>query len=659
MLTNCKFCIAKTAGFCFGVDRAVKIVYNNIDNRCKVVTLGPIIHNQNVVSDLENRGVRVIESASMAEKDMTVVIRSHGVSEAVYQELEASGCRIIDATCPFVARIHKLARESSSDGYWVWIAGDVNHPEVEGIAGHCKEAPEVFSDLCELKALIERCSDRIGSGKRLAVVAQTTFSTEIWSECRELLKECLPDALVYDTICNATSERQSEAARIASQSDIMIIVGGRHSSNTHKLEAVCSQYCRTFLVENASELYGMDFSGAERIGISAGASTPAYIIKEVQQTMSEILNNEEDFNWVEEMENSLKPIHIGKRVTGVVLSVNATGAFVDLGTKQQGFVPADELSSDSNARAEDTVKVGDVLNLLVLKTNDQEGMVTLSKKKIDSDKSFENISKAYEAGTPVKGIVTNVVKGGIIVNSGGVRVFVPASHATMRRDDNLEELLKKEVEFKIIELQASRHRAVGSIRAVVKEARAAAKEKFYANTNVGDVINGTVRSITDYGVFVDVGGVDGLIRKPDLSWTRIKHPSDVVSVGDSIDVVVKDIDQQTGKIALSYKKDSDNPWKLFTKSYSVGQAIDVKIVSITSFGAFAQIIPGVDGLIHISQISDVRVDNVAEALKVGDTVTVMITDINDEANRVSLSIRAMLSGGPSAEPVDGDKTDEE
>lgn len=639
MLTNCKFFTAKTAGFCFGVDRAIKIVYNNIDNSYKVVTLGPIIHNKDVVSELEQKGVYAIDNVSQAKAGMKVIIRSHGVGRNVYEQLKKTGCEVIDATCPFVSRIHRIAAERSQQGYTVLIAGDKDHPEVEGIAGHCETQPLVFSDCEELSRLIR---DNDLAEKRTAIIAQTTYNTEMWTRCREIITRELPNAVVADTICSATSERQTEAADLAKMCDAMVIVGGRHSSNTHKLSAVCAQHCPTYLVENAAELYNIDFGNAERIGISAGASTPAYIIKEVQQTMSDILKNEEEFNWVEEMENSLKPIHIGKRVTGVVLSVNAKGAFVDLGTKQQGFVPADELSLDPNANAEDIVKVGDEIDLIVLKTNDQEGMVTLSKKKIDAAKGFETIQAAYDNGEVLTGTVTNVVKGGVIVNSNGVRVFIPASQATARRDDSLEELVKKEVQFKLLELQANKQRAVGSIRVVAKEVRAAAREKFFESANAGDTVTGIVKSITDYGVFVDLGGIDGLIRKPDLSWTRIKHPSDVVSVGQEIEVIIKDIDASTGKIALIFKKESENPWNIFIKGYSVGQEIEATVVSITSFGAFAQIIPGIDGLIHISQIANTRVDSVADVLKVGDTVKVKITEINAEASRISLSIRALL-----------------
>ncbi len=647
MLINCKFFVAKSAGFCFGVDRAVKIVYNNLDSRRKVTTLGPIIHNNDVVSKLEAKGVSVINSPDEATADMKVIIRSHGVGKQVYKQLEEKGCEIVDATCPFVARIHKAAYDQSVSGKTVLIAGDKDHPEVKGIADHCTSEPYVFSDEKELAKLI----DEHGLAQsQVAVLSQTTYNTEMWQRCRQVIDEKLKNATVFDTICSATEQRQKEAAEIAAKSDIMLIVGGKHSSNTHKLAEICEKHCKTFLIENAQELYGINFSDAANIGISAGASTPAYIIKEVQQTMSDIMNDE-GFNWVEEMENSLKPIHIGKKVTGTVLSVNAKGAFVDLGTKQQGFVPADELTFDANAKPEDIVKEGEEVELLVLKTNDQEGMVTLSKKKVDAAKGFEEVQAAYDEGRVLKGVVTNVVKGGVTINYNGVRVFVPASQATARRDDDLGELVKKEVDFKLLEVQANRQRAVGSIRAVAKEARAAARARFFENTQAGDTVKGTVKSITDYGVFVDLGGIDGLVRKPDLSWQRVKHPSDVVSIGDEVEVFVKDIDAENGKIALSYKKESDNPWNKFVENYAVDQEIEVTVVSITSFGAFAQVIPGVDGLIHISQIANTRVNSVGDVLKVGDRVKVKITEINSDTHRISLSIRALLPDEPIAEEI--------
>ncbi|MBQ7756258.1 MAG: bifunctional 4-hydroxy-3-methylbut-2-enyl diphosphate reductase/30S ribosomal protein S1 [Oscillospiraceae bacterium] len=637
MLTNCKIFTAKSAGFCFGVDRAVKIVYNKLNNYDNLVTLGPIIHNNNVVMDLEAKGVRAISDVSQVTEGQPVVIRSHGVGLDVYEELETKNAVVIDATCPFVERIHKLARKYSDEGYVVLIAGDEKHPEVMGIRGHCKGKSYVFSDVSKLLKIAEE----IGNEK-VAVVSQTTFNLAVWNECVLKIGEIFPDAQVNNTICNATAERQREARELAKQSDLMIIVGGRHSSNTLKLKNVCEEYCRCYLIEGAEELRSIDFSGLEFIGISAGASTPAYIIKEVQNTMSEILLNEEEFDFAEALEQSFKKIYTGARVTGYITTVNNSEVTVDIGTKHTGIIPASELTDDPSLKPEDVVKVGDEIEVIVLKISDQDGLVTLSKKKVDAQKGFEEIIKAKEEGTVLTGTVTNVVKGGVLVIANGVKVFVPASQATSRRDDKLEELLKKSVDFKIIDVNEARQRAVGSIRAVTKEARAAAKAEFFEGVEVGAEVEGTVKSVLDYGVFVDLGGVDGLIRKPDLTWGRIKHPSEVVAVGDKIVVTIKDVDKENGKVSLSYKKESENPWAMFEAKYNKDDVVSVKVVSITSFGAFAQIMDGIDGLIHISQIANKRVNNVADILKVGDVVDAQIIEIDAEQKRISLSMRALL-----------------
>lgn len=644
MLTNCKIFTAKSAGFCFGVDRAVKIVYNKLNDYDDLVTLGPIIHNTHVVEDLEAKGVRAVDDVSQLKQGQPVVIRSHGVGLDTYEGLKRINAHIIDATCPFVERIHKLVHKYSEEGYYVLIAGDSKHPEVVGIRGHCTGSSCVFSTSSQLEDIVLKLE-----GEKIAVVSQTTFNLSVWNECVKRLGEIAPQAEVVNTICNATAERQREAAELASKSDCMIIVGGRHSSNTLKLKSVCEKYCRCYLIESAEELRSIDFSHLHFIGISAGASTPAYIIKEVQLTMSEILTNEEEFNFEEALEQSFKKIYTGARVTGYITTVNNSEVTVDIGTKHTGIIPASELTDDPSLKPEDVVKPGDEIEVIVLKISDQDGLVTLSKKKVDAQKGFETIAKAKEEETVLTGTVTNVVKGGVIVITNGVKVFVPASQATARRDDKLEELLKKTVEFKIIDVNEARQRAVGSIRAVAKEARAAAQAKFFEAAEAGAEVEGTVKSILDYGVFVDLGGVDGLIRKPDLSWGRIKHPSDVVSVGDKIVVVIKDIDKENGKISLSYKKEADNPWTVFTSKFNKDDVVSVKVVSITQFGAFAQIIDGIDGLIHISQIANQRVNNVADILKVGDVVDAKIIDIDAEQKRISLSMRALLPVEEAAE----------
>ena len=655
MLRNCKIIVAKSAGFCFGVDRAVKIVYNKLNDYDDLVTLGPIIHNKNVVSDLEAKGVRAVDDVTCINKGQHVVIRSHGVDISTIKALEEKGADIIDATCPFVERIHKIAYENSGENKVVLIAGDPVHPEVVGIKGHCKGECYVFSDREQLDGLLEKIE-----GKEVTIVSQTTFNVSIWNECEKAVSEKGVKARIYNTICNATAERQREAEELARKADVMIIVGGRNSSNTIKLKNVCEKFCRCYHVEGKEELSSIDFSGSHFIGISAGASTPAYIIKEVQETMSEILNNEEEFNFEEALEQSFKKIYTGAKVTGYITTVNNSEVTVDIGTKHTGIIPASELSNDPNAKAEDIVKVGDEIEAIVLKISDQDGIVTLSKKKVDAMKGFEEIVKAKEEGTVLSGVVTNVVKGGILVSTNGVKVFIPASLATARRDDKLDDLLKKNVEFKVIEVNENGQRAVGSVRAVANEKRAAAKAKFFETAEAGMEVEGTVKSILDYGVFVDLGGGDGLIRKHDICWKRVKHPSDIFSVGDKINVILKDVDKENQKVSLTCKKDSENPWNIFISTYHKGDVVNVKIVSITSFGAFAQIIDGIDGLIHISQIANQRVNNVSDILSVGDMVDVKIIDIDEDQKRISLSMRALLPEEENTEePVEEAEASEE
>ncbi len=640
-----KIKIAKTAGFCFGVDRAVKLVYEELEKDCaKVATLGPIIHNKDVVEDLKNKGVRIVENVCELESGEKAVIRSHGVGRDIYDELTKKGNQYIDATCPFVARIHKIVREKTKEGYFILIAGDKDHPEVQGIVGHCDKNCYVFKDEVQLKDFFEKKYKNLE--KRLAIVAQTTYNIVVWDECLKVIPDDMENILVFDTICNVTSQRQSDAALLSKEVDVMIVVGGKHSSNTIKLFNVCSENCLAYHIENAQELYSLDLNNADKIGITAGASTPAYIIKEVQNTMAEIF---EDINFEEALEQSFKKVHTGERVKGYIAALNNSEAIVDIGTKHTGYVPLSELTDDPSKKPSDVVSVGDEVELIVTKINDQEGIVMLSKKKVDELVGFDNITKAKEEEKVLEGIVQSVIKGGVLVSVDGVRVFVPASQTGVSRDKSLDELLKKKVELKIIEVNESRRRAVGSIKIVAKAQKEAAKAAFWETAEVDKVYKGEVKSLTNYGAFVDLGGIDGMVHISELSWNRIKHPSQVVSVGDVLEVYIKELDKEAGRISLGFKKAEDNPWVKFESTYSVGDAAKAKIVSITPFGAFAQIIDGVDGLIHISQIADQRVENVADVLSVGQEVDVKITEVDIEKKRISISMRALLEDSNEAE----------
>lgn len=647
---------AKSAGFCFGVDKAVKFMYNSINSGVKTVTLGEIIHNPAVVNDLRDKGVRVINSPEEAKADETVIIRSHGVGAEVIDRLEQLGVNYHDCTCPYVARIQKIAAERSEAGDTVIIMGDKDHPEVIGIAGHCCLEAVILSDGEALDCYLKKnCKN---NKKKVAIMAQTTYNINKWENCRRIADE-YENVQIFDTICMATKRRQEEAAELASESDMMIVIGGRQSSNTLKLYDICSSICgECILVENAAEInatelpQGFSHKSDIRIGITAGASTPAHLIKEVKNQMSEkMMNTDEDFNFEEALDASFKRIYTGNRVKGYITAVNSTEAIVDVGTKHTGYVSLSELTDDPSAKPCDVVKVGDEVDLIVIKINDAEGIVQLSKKKADAVKGLDNIIKAKEENSVLEGVVTAVVKGGVIALTNGVKVFIPASQATMRRDEKLEELVKKTVKFKIIEVNETRGRAVGSIRAVLSAERDAERAKFWENVQVGDVFKGEVKSLTSYGAFVDLGGIDGMVHISELSWNRIKHPSEVVAVGDMLEVFVKDLDKEANRISLGYKKDEDNPWVKFESEYSEGDDVTGKIVSITPFGAFVQIIPGIDGLIHISQISDKRVTNVKDVLSVGDEVTARITEIDSEKKRISMSIKAIIeeNGGSEEE----------
>ncbi len=652
-----KITLAKTAGFCFGVNRAVNMVEQLLSEGKKVCTLGEIIHNRQLVDSLKNRGVRIVSSPDEVAADETLVIRSHGVAREVYNAAAARGVSVADATCPFVSKIHKIVSESEGP---VLIAGDPAHQEVLGIIGHTSGDYFVFSNQAELENLIENHSELQESS--LTVVSQTTFNKEIFEKCKKILKKVYTNASIFDTICCATSDRQNEAALLAANNDAMVVIGGKHSSNTAKLVDVCSKYCsNTFFTETKD---GIDFDALrnfERIGVVAGASTPAGIIKEVIITMEEILQpveqaeekeavrkSFEEMTDEEAFEESLNSLNSDQKVKGEVLAVKPTEILVDIGRGLTGYIPADEFSYDSNIDLTAAVKVGDVLDLIIMRTNDQEGTAMLSKRRYDAIAGWDKVVNAKESGEILTGIVTDVIKGGVMAATDGARIFIPASQATATRGEALEDLKGKEVSFRIIEIGRGR-RAVGSIRSVLREQRKEQVSKLWETMAVGDKFNGVVKSLTGYGAFVDIGGVDGMVHISELSWQRIKHPSEVVSVGDEIEVYIKSLDAEKKKISLGYKKADENPWTILTQNYAEGSVVNVTVVSMTAYGAFARIIPGIDGLIHISQIANKHVAKPQDELTVGQEVEAKIVSIDLDKKRVSLSIRALL---PEEAPVE-------
>ncbi len=635
--------VAETAGFCFGVDRAVSMVYELLNQGKRAATLGPIIHNPQIVEDLERRGVKIVERPEDVPPGYVLVIRSHGVPKSVTDKLREMKIETADATCPFVKKLHELAETAGRENRVFLLCGDKDHPEVQGITGHCTGEYYVVGNARELEELLKNHSDL--EKKPVSIAAQTTFRTEEWQNCLETLKKVCTNAAVFATICNATAKRQKEAESLARRCDRMVVIGGRNSSNTCKLRDICAKFCKTVLIERADELPA--FPAGVQVGITAGASTPASIIKEVLVTMAEVSTNEQNFE--EMLEESLKSLNTDEKVHGVVVGISPTEVYVDVGRKQAGFIPVAELSNDPTVKPEDVVKLGDEMELLIMKTNDQEGTIMLSKRRVDAMRGWDDIEKALESGEVLEGKVVEVVKGGVIVLKDAMRIFVPASQATASRGEDLNPLKGQVVKFRVIEVNRSRRRAVGSIRSVLRDERRALQDKFWETVEEGQQFSGQVKSLTNFGAFVDLGGVDGMVHVSELSWNRVRHPSEVVSVGDTIDVYVKKLDRENKKISLGYKRPEDNPWVKLEQEYPVGTVCEATVVGMTQFGAFASVTPGIDGLIHISQIADHRIEKPQDVLKVGDVVTVKITEIDFERHRVSLSIRALLEEQKAAE----------
>ena len=633
--------VADSAGFCFGVKRAVGIAEDFAEKGIPAVTLGEIIHNPTVVEELRAKGVYPVENVSEVPEGYTLILRSHGVPLSVIEELDEKCIPYADATCPFVARIHRVVAERTAAGDTVIITGNPDHAEVKGIVGHAKGDVRVVRNLTELEELSRNEPELCA--KCITIVSQTTFLRAEWEKCEKFAKKVYTNLLIFDTICNDACTKQSEADSLSRRCDGMIVVGGKKSSNTARLWETCAVNCPSVLVEYPSELKPNDWMDFKVIGITAGASTPYGIIKEVLQTMSE----NKEFSFEEMLEQSFrdeesKYVRNGEKVQATVMVVKDTEIVVSVGSKHTGFVSSEELTDDPSVKPADLVKVGDEITLKVLHVNDADGTMTLSKKKVDAEKNFQVVEEAAGTDKILEGTVVEVVKGGVIVVTDGVRVFIPASQATASRNEALEGLLKQNVKFRVLEVNAQRKRAIGSIKSVLNEERKAKQVAFWENVEVGQVFEGKVKSLTSYGAFVDLGGVDGMVHVSELSWLRIAKPADVVKVGDTLEVFVKEVDKEAKKISLGYKKEEDNPWEILRRDYPVGTAAKAKIVSMTAFGAFANLIPGIDGLIHISQISYDRVAKPEDVLSVGQEVDVKITDIDFDKHRVSFSMKALL-----------------
>ena len=645
----CKITVAKSAGFCFGVERAVNELMRIAEEK-KAVTLGPIIHNGSVIKKFEDMGVKIVENPIDTPVGATLVIRTHGVKKSVIDEIEKNNIDFCDLTCPFVKKIHNIVHDYHEKGYKIIIAGDKHHPEVDGISGWCGGAI-VVSDFSELEG-------KISPFDSVCLVAQTTMDKKNYEKIKNFVKTSCQNPIIFDTICSATEKRQKEAEEISKASDVMIVVGGRMSANTKRLADICKRYCEnTFQIETAGDLPLRFDIPKNKIGITAGASTPPWIIKEVVGEMEEMVNGEVSFAEVlkeHEKEQALVTLKTGDIVKGTVMRVEPNGVSVNLGYKSDGFIPAGEVVDDPEADICELIHVGDEIEVFVVRVNDVEGEVTLSKRKIDAIKSEKVLEEAFENETVLTGKVVEILNGGVLVAVNGGRIFVPAKFASDRYLADLSVLQNATVDLKIIEISKKRGRTkiVGSIAAVIREQKKKLAEEFWNNVEVGKTYTGVVKSLTKFGAFVDIGGVDGLVHISELSWAKIKHPSEVVSEGETVEVYVIDFNKETGKVSLGYKKACDNPWEKAKAELEVGKDIDCKIVRIVPFGAFAEIYPGVDGLIHISQVAAKRIGKVEDELSVGQHVTARVVELDFENKKIGLSIRAIIEEAQKAEEAE-------
>lgn len=632
--------LAETAGFCFGVKRAVDTVYEQVgssgDN--KVYTYGPIIHNEEVVSDLASRGVEIIpdEAALDALKNnenskSKVVIRSHGVGEAVYRKLERLGFEIIDATCPFVKKIHRIVSDESAAGKTIVIVGDAEHPEVQGIRGWCKNEPVIIDSLEKAENHLEKLE------KNIVLVSQTTFNGIKFKELVEFFRKKYYNVSVYNTICNATEERQKEARKLAAEVDAMVVIGGKKSSNTQKLYEISKKECKnTYYIQTLVDLDLTVIESAKRVGITAGASTPNHIIKEVHDSMSE-LSFEELLKQSEENESKIKP---GSVVEGKVIGVKPEEIIVDIQYKADGIITRNEYSSTPNMDLTTVVNVGDPITVKVVKTNDGEGQVLLSYKRVAAEKSYAMLEEAFENETVLKAKVTQVLEGGLSVTVDECKIFIPASLVSDTYEKNLDKFMDQEIEFVITEFNPKKRRIIGNRKKLVAARKAEDAKKLFASISAGDVVEGTVKNVTPFGAFIDLGGADGLLHISEMSWGRIDDPKSVLKVGDAIKTFIKEINGE--KIALSLKFEDENPWIKAAEKYAVGTEVTGKVARMTAFGAFVELEPGVDALLHVSQISNEHVEKPDDVFKVGQEVTAKVVDFKQDEKKISLSIKAML-----------------
>jgi len=620
--------IADNAGFCFGVKRAVDITNTELLNsNNNIYSLGPLIHNSQAVKIFEEKGLKTIDEIEEIENGR-VIIRSHGVSKSIIDKINDMNLDIIDSTCPYVKSVHKRVEEYQNQGYNIVIIGDPSHPEIIGINGWCKNQAFIVNSLEEARKLPKM--------DKICVVSQTTNTQEKFETLSEMIKEKGNEIEVFNTICNATNLRQESCKEVSSKVDAMIIIGGYHSSNTNKLVEISKKYCKNvYHIETSKELPLQVLSKFNKIGITAGASTPDWIIKEVVETMDNINSNE----MMEAIENSFTKIHRGDVLKGKVIYVTNNEVMVNINYKSDGIINREELSNDPDVKPKDLYKVGDEIDVYVVKLDDGEGNVVLSAKRVNDFKNLDTVEKIFNDKERVECKVLNNIKGGLSVIVNGVNGFMPASQVSINFVSDLSVYKGKVLIAKVIDFDREKKRVILSRKEVEREELNNRKKELWATLEVDQMVEGIVQRLTDFGAFVDLGGVDGLIHISDLSWNRVKHPSNVVKEGQKVLVKVLALDKEKGRISLGLKQTVEEPWTAFSKNVSVGDIVEGTVVNLLDFGAFVRLKEGVDGLLHVSQISKEHINKPADVLKVGEKINIKVIDINEEEKKISLSLK--------------------
>ncbi len=696
-----KILVAKDSGFCFGVRRAVETAERLSGQERPVYTFGHIIHNESVVDDLRKRQVFPVSELDSLQAGDLLIIRAHGAPPQVYAECAEHGIRVEDATCPFVKRIHRIAEQAAGKGEHVLIVGKRDHPEVVGILGWAGSMGTVLES--------PEDADALKPEETATIVAQTTLKESDYERVLERVRQKVRDLHEYSTICDTTRKRQEETVRIARQCSKMIVIGSARSANTGNLRELAEACCKTTeMVDSAAKVSLDNLHADDIIGIVAGASTPDLMIREVIQRMEEqekttveiveateetvaqqaspepetaaeavpetaveegnvaaepaneeacppetkeepaVKEEEEPSEFAKAFEKTMTRIHNGQVIEGTVLSIVDGEVFVNIGYKSDGIIPKNEFSSDPDAQPDQMFKTGDPIDVEVIKVNDGEGNVLLSRKNVENKKLWDELVNQEDLSSKVfTATCKEVVKGGVIADMGGIRAFVPASHVSSKYVENLNDFVGKEMKLQVLEVDKQRKRIVASQKAVLLAEAAAAKKAKWEALEVGSKIHGIVRRITDFGAFVDIGGIDGLVHVTDAAWGRVKHPSDVFSIGQEIEVLVLNVDVDKERVSLGYKQLQPKPWTTAAERYPVGSIVEGKVVRIVPFGAFVALESTIDGLIHISQVAPHRIAKVEDELKVGDIVRCKVLEVNQEAKRISLSRKeAILEENP-------------